>query len=66
MKHAQGPDITSLYPANIGRGGSWVKGKRSWSSGREKRKPILGFLIRFFWGRCLAEMTYHLKEEKMS
>ena len=26
VKHAQDPGTTSLYPANIGSGGSWVKG----------------------------------------
>ena len=66
MKHAQGPDITSLYPANIGRGGSWVRGKRSWSSGGERGKPILGFLHRLFWGKCHAGMTYRPKEVRMS
>ena len=66
MKHAQGPDITSLYPANIGRGGSWVRGKRSWSSGGERGKPILGFLHRLFWGKCHVGMTYRPKEVRMS
>ena len=45
---------------------SWVKGKRAWSSGGERGKPILGFLLKLFWGKCLTEMTYHLKEVRMS
>ena len=28
VEHAKGPDATNLYPANIGSGGSWVRGKR--------------------------------------
>ena len=62
----QDPDITSLYPANIGSGGSWVRGKRAWSSDGERRKPILGFLLRLFWEKCPAGMTYHPKEVMMS
>ena len=48
IKHAQGPDFTSLYPANTRGGGSWVRGKRVWSGGGERGKPILGFLLRLF------------------
>ena len=29
-------------------------------------EPIQGFLIKLFWGKCLAGMTCHLKEGKMS
>ena len=65
MKHAQGPNITNLYPANTRRGESWVRGKRAWSSGGEREKPILGFLLRLFWGKCLAGMTYYPKEARM-
>ena len=63
----QGPDTTSLYPANTGSGRSWVRGKRRHGLvvGRGG-KPILGFLLRLFWGKCLAEMTCHPKEERMS
>ena len=66
MKHAQDPNITSLYLANIGTGASWVKGKRAWSGGEERGKPILGFLLRLFWGKCPAGMTYRPKEVRMS
>ena len=47
VKHARGPDTTSLYPANIGSDGSWVRGKRrhGLAVGGGK-KPILGFLLR--------------------
>ena len=48
VDHAQGPDFTSLYPANTGGGGSCVRRKRVWSGSGERRKPILGFLLRLF------------------
>ena len=66
VDHAQGPDFTSLYPANTGGGGSWVRGKRVWFGGGERVKPILGFLLRLFWRKCTAGMTYDLKEIRMS
>ena len=66
VKHVQGPDFTNLYLANTRGGRSWVRGKRAWSGTRERGKPILGFLLRLFWGRCLAGMTYHPKEVRMS
>ena len=44
----------------------WVRGERAWSSGRERGKLILGFLLRLFWGNCPAGMTYHPKEARMS
>ena len=40
VEHAQGPDFTGLYPANTRGGRSWVRGKRVWSSGGERGKPI--------------------------
>ena len=61
VKHAQGPDFTSLYLANTRGGGSWVRGKRVWSGGGEKGKPIMRFLLKFFWGKCPARMTYRPK-----
>ena len=42
VKHAQGLDFTSLYPANTGGGGSWIRGKRVWFGSGERGKPILG------------------------
>ena len=45
---------------------SWVRGKGAWFSGGEKGKHILGFLLKLFWGKCPAGMTYHPKEAKMS
>jgi len=66
IEHSQGPNITSLYPANTGSGGSWVRNKRVWSGGRERGKPILAFLLRLFWGKCLVGMTYRPKEARMS
>ena len=67
MKHAQDPGTIGLYPANIGSCGPWVRGKRGHglAVGRGK-KSILGFLLRFFWGKCLAGMTCHPKEVRMS
>ena len=66
VEHTQGPDITSLYPANTGSDGSWVRRKRVWSGSMERGKPILGFPLRFFWGKCPAGMVYHPKEARMS
>ena len=66
MLHAQGLDITSLYPANTRSGGSWVRDKRAWSGSWERGKPIMGFLLRLFWGKCPAMMTYNPKEVRMS
>ena len=66
VEHAQGPDFTSLYPTNTKGGGSWVRDKRVWSGSGERRKPILGFLLRLFWGKCPAGMTYRLKEVRMN
>ena len=66
VEHVQGPSFTNLYPANTEGGGSYVRGKRVWSGSREKGKPILGFLLRLFWGRCFVGMTYHPKEARMS
>ena len=48
VKHAQDPDFTILYPANIGGGGSWIRGKRIWSGDGKRGKAILGFLLWFF------------------
>ena len=59
-------DFTSMYPTNIGGGGLWVKGKRVWSGGGDREKPILGFLLRLFWGKCPTRMTYRPKEVRMS
>ena len=66
VEHAQGPDFTSLYPANTGGGGSWVKDKRVWSGSGERGKPILEFLLKLFWRKCLVGMTYRPKEARMS
>jgi len=63
---AQGSDFTSLYLANTRGGGSWVKCKRVWFGGGERGKPILGFLLRLFWGKCPAGMIYCPKEVRMS
>ena len=32
----------------------------------EKKKLILGFLLRLFWGKCPTVMTYHPKEARIS
>ena len=40
---------------------SWVRGKRTWFGGGERGKPILRFLLGFFWGKCPAGMIYHPK-----
>ena len=66
VEHAQGLNFTNLYLANTGGGGSWVRGKRVWFGSGERGKLILEFLLRFFWGKCLAMITYHPKEVRMS
>ena len=45
---------------------SWVRGKRAWSGGGEREKPILGFLLRLFGGKYSAGRTYRSKEVRMS
>ena len=65
VEHVQGPDFTSLYSANTGGRGSWVRGKRVWSGGRERGKPIMGFLLKLFYEKCFARMTYRPKEVRM-
>ena len=63
-KHAQHTGTTNLYLANIRSGGSWIRG-HGLAVGRGK-KPILGFLLRLFWGKCPVKMTYHPKEVRIS
>ena len=63
-KHARDPGTTSLYPVNIGSGGSWVRG-HGLVVGRGK-KLILGFLLRLFWEKCSIGITCHPKEVRMS
>ena len=56
-----------LVPSQYKGGGPWVRGKRGFGLAVKRRgKPILGFLLKLFWGKCLVEMTYHPKEAKMS
>ena len=45
VEHAQGPNITNMYLANIGSSGSWVRGKR-WHGLAVERGENL------FWGSC--------------
>ena len=56
-----------LVPSQYKGGGPWVKGKRRYglAMGR-RREPILEFSLKLSWGKCLAGMTYHPKEEKMN
>ena len=58
---------TLAPPANIGSGGSWVRGKRGHGLAVKRgKKPILRFLLWLFWGKCLTGMTYHSKEARIS
>ena len=67
VKHVQNPGTTSLYSANIGSGGLWVRGKRGHGLVVERgKKPILGFLLRLFWEKCPAGIICHPKEVRMS
>ena len=64
VKHAQDPSTTSLCPANIGSDESWVRGHGL--AAERGKKPILGFLLRLFWGKCSVGMTCHPKGARMS
>ena len=56
-----------LVPNQYRSGGPWVRGKRGYGLVVGRRgEPILRFLLKFFWGKCLAGMTCHPKERKMS
>ena len=56
-----------LVPSQYKNGGPWVRGKREYGSAvRRKGEPILGFLLKLFWGKYPAGMTYHPKDRKMS
>ena len=56
-----------LVPSQCKCGGPWVKGKRGYGLAVERRgKSIQGFPFKLFWGKCLAGVTYHPKEGKMS
>ena len=57
----------SLVPSQYMGNGLWVRGKRGYDLAvGSMGKSILGFSLKFFWGRCSAGMIYHPKEEKMS
>ena len=63
VEHAQGLDITSMYPANTGSGGSWVRGKRRHGLAVEKRENLLwGYYSGSFWGNVLLEQ--HTAQKK--
>ena len=56
-----------LIPSQCKSSGPWIRGKRGYDLAVGRRgKPILGFPLKLFWGKCLAGMTYHQKEGKMS
>ena len=53
MKHARDRDTTSLYPANIGSGGSWVKG-HGLAMGEKKKKTYCGVLAHALLGEMFC------------
>ena len=56
-----------LVPSQYKHGGPWARGKRGYGLVVDRKgKSILGFLLKLFWGKCPARMTYHPKERKMS
>ena len=62
-RHAQRPDTTSLYPANTGHGK--VVGQRFKGRGlvvERGEKSIFEVPAQILSGKCLAGMTYYLKE----
>ena len=64
-RHAQGPDITSLYLVNTGHGEIMGQRWHGLAVGRGE-KPILRFLLGLFWEKCSTRITYHQKEVKLS
>ena len=62
-RHVQGPDTTSLYPANTGHGE--VRGQRFRGHGLmmgRGEKSIFEVPAQALSGRCPAGMTYYPKE----
>ena len=56
-----------LIPSQYKRGGPWARGKRGYGLAVGRRgKSIMGFLFKFFWGKCPVGMIYHPKKGKMS
>ena len=56
-----------LVPSQYRSGGLWVRCKRGYGLVVGRRgKPILGFPLKLFWGKCLTGMTYHPKDGKIS
>ena len=52
-----------LVPSQYRNGGPWVRDKRGYALTIGRRgKLILRFLLKHFWGKCPAGMTYHQKE----
>ena len=66
VEHAQDPGTTNLYLANtgvVGHGSEIREGMVSWWG---EGKTYSGVLLKFFWGWCSTEMTYHPKEGRIS
>ena len=56
-----------FVPSQYRGSGPWVRGKRRYGLVVERRgKPILGFPLKLFWGKCPVGMTWHPKKAKMS
>ena len=56
-----------LVPRQYRIGGSQVRSKKGYGLAVGRReKPILGFPLKLFWGKCLTGMTYYPKKGKMS
>ena len=66
VKHVQGVGITSLYLANTRRGEVLGKVRGHGLVVGRGEKPIPRFLLKLFWVKCLAGMTYRPKEVKVS
>ena len=63
VEHAQGPDITSMYLANTGSGGLWVRGKRGHGLVVGRRENLLwGYYSGSFGGNVLLEQ--HTAQKK--
>ena len=57
VKHTQGSDTTYLYPTNTREESHRSKVRKGVVYLSFFGKPILGFLLKFFWEKCPAGMT---------
>ena len=60
------PRHYQLVPSQFRSGGLFVRDKRGYSGGGEKEKPILVFLLRFFWRMsCWDDIIPKKRKDKL-